>query len=371
MLKTEKAALLAALNVVNDAVKSKNTVPILSDVLIEKDGDGIMLTGGNLSMEIRSHCEAEVTGDLPAFTCPSSRLLAIVKAAPDTRITIELVEDGRQALIRSGKSRLKLPAMNGNDYPKLDAGKVTHTASLNASTMQKAIEGVAFAAETAADRPYLCGVYLHGDAKGMHLVATNGRVLAKRTLPAIEFDQDVSAIPGIIVPNEAISPITKILGSGEDAELQVSSEKLVIAVGRVRLITKLIDGTFPDYVLIMPSKDSIVAGFSAQARASAVNRVIIATPDAGFGMSFDFTADRLALVARDAKAGEGEDEIAVTSSGDLVTGFNGRFVDQALSHLDGDEAEIKVGKDAAPAMIRRKGDDQNYIILMPTKVRAG
>ncbi len=371
MLKTEKAALLAALNVVNDAVKAKNTIPILADVLIEKDGAGITLTGGNLSMEIRSHCAAEVDGDFPSFTCPAARLLAIVKAAPDTRITIEVVEGGQQVQIRSGKSRLKLPAMKGPDYPKLDVGKVEHTASLNASSMQKAIDGVAFAAETAADRPYLCGVYLHADAKGMHLVATNGRVLAKRTLPAIEFDQDVSTIPGIIVPNEAIGPITKILGSGEDAEIQISKEKLVVAVGKVRMITKLIDGTFPDYVRIMPAKESITAGFSAQALASAVNRVIIATPDAGFGMSFDFTADRLALAARDAKAGEGEDEIAVTSSGDLVTGFNGRFVDQALSHLDGDDAELKIGKDAAPALLRRKGDEDNYIILMPTKVRAG
>lgn len=370
MLKTEKAALLAAMNVVIDAVKQKASVPVLSDVLVEPVKGGIALTGGNASIEIRSECDAEAQA-FDAFTCPAHRLLAIVKAAPDTRLTMEIVEDGRQVQIRSGKSRLKLPIMRGVDYPRLDAGKVQHTLSLNAASLAKAIDGVAFAAETSADRPYLCGVYVHADEKGMNLVATNGRILAKRSLPAIEFDQDITSIPGIIVPNETIGPISKILASGEDVSLELSKDKLMVTVGRTRLITKLVDGAYPDYRRILPSENGIVAGFSAAALSGAVGRVLIATPDAGFGMSFDFTADRLALSARDAKAGEGEDEIAVTATGDLTTGFNGRFVDQALSHLDSDEAELKIGLDAAPALLRCRGDDHNYIILMPTKVRAG
>jgi DNA polymerase-3 subunit beta len=371
MLKTEKTALLSALNAVIGAVKANHANPIMSDFLIEQDGDGILVTGGNLSIEIRSRCEAKVEEDFQDFTCPAHRLLEIVKNAPEAQINIDLIDNGLQVQIRSGRSRLKLPAMPGSDYPKLNAGSANHTIGLSAELLAKAIKGVAFATETSPSRPYLCGVHLRPVDEGMDVVGTDGRIVAKRTIQSIAFDQDIASLPAITIPNESIKTIDALLSGGDDVELMISKQMVTLSVGSTVLLTKLVEGNYPEYRRIKPADDAILAKFSAAALEGAVNRVLIATPDAAYGISFNFTKDTLSLSARDMKAGEGEDEVPIEATGEIVSGFNGKFIDSALAHLDGDKAELLVGKDAAPALLRCQGDEHNYFILMPTRVRAG
>jgi len=370
MLKTEKPALLAALSAVIEAVKANSQNPVMSDVLIEKAGDGISVTGGNLDIEIRSTCDAALTDDFRDFTCPAHRLVDIVKNAPEAAITIELIDEGRQVQVRSGRSKLKLPAMAAADYPKLNVARLQHSVSLSSEILAKALSGVAFAAETSDARPHLCGVHVRPMKEGMDVVATNGRIVAKRMIEAIAFDEDISALPSITIPNKAVRPIENLLSNGDDVEMQFSKQMIVFTVGRTTLTTKLVEGIYPDYRKILPAADSVTSKFSGAALGGAVTRVLIATPDAGYGMSFKFSSASLSLSARDMKAGEGEDEVPIEADGEITTGFNGRFVLSALAHLDEDKLELTVGQDAAPARLRAHGDEHNYIILMPTRVRA-
>lgn len=370
MLKTEKPALLAALSAVIDAVKANHKNPVLSDFLIERAGDGIAVTGGNLSIEIRSTCAATLDDAFTGFTCPAHRMLDIVKNAPEATIAIEMIGND-QVQIRSGRSKLKLPAMPASDYPKLSASKLPHSVALSSELLAKALSGVAFAAETAVARAHLCGVHVRPMKEGMDLVATSGLILAKRMIQALAFDEDISNLPAITIPNEAIRSIGGLLASGDDVEISFSTQTAVFVVGSTMLTTKLVEGNFPDYRRILPAAESVTAKFNASELDGAVKRVMIATPDSGYGMSFKFSPEAVALSARDNKAGEGEDEVAIEANGEITTGFNGKFVTSAIDHLDEEKLELIVGKDAAPAMIRRMGDDHNYIILMPTRVRAG
>lgn len=370
MLKVEKSALLAALSAAIDAVKTNSANPVMSDFLIERSQDGIFVTGGNMDIEIRSTCVATPSDDFRDFTCPAHRLFEIAKNAPEAAIAVELVEDGRQVQIRSGRSKLKLPAMSASDYPKLNVARLPHSVGMSSEVFAKAISGVAFAAETSDTRPHLCGVHIRPLKEGMDVVATNGRIVAKRMIDAIAFDDDISGLPAITIPNKAVRFVENLLSAGDDVEMQFSSQMIVFTVGTTMLTTKLVEGIYPDYPKIVPAPGSITSKISGSALSGAVTRVLIATPDAAYGMSFDFSKERLSLSARDMKAGEAEDEIQIEATGEIATGFNGRFVLSAIAHMDDDKLELIVGKEAAPAMIRHQGEEKNYIILMPTRVRA-
>ncbi|SMD18633.1 DNA polymerase III subunit beta [Rhizobium sp. RU36D] len=371
MLKLEKPALLAALAVVLDVVKGKNTIPILSNVLIERDGQEIAISGGNLSMDIRTRCAAELGSDFHDFTVPAHQFAQIVRNAAEDRILIDDAPESGQIVVRSGRSRLKLPTIATNAFPKLPLPTSPKTISLSSDVLDKAIKAVAFAADNDSTRPYLCGVYFYPCDDGLVLAATDGKKFSKRLIRSISLDDDVSGLPAIIIPNEAIGPIRKLLSTGEDVEIIHDAAKVMVEVGGTRLISKLVEGTFIDYERFQPPASSVTMTVSAAALTGAIARVLVATPKAEYGMNFAVTSDTLSLSARDIASGEGEDEIAVMASGSVTTGFNGAMLDECIDHVDGDEIEMIVSDGMAPAKIRTPGSLDDYMILMPTRTRVG
>lgn len=372
MLKIEKAKLAAALAAVSAAVKDKNTIPALSNVLVERDGDELVVTGGNMQIEISSRCEAEIGPDFTAFTCPARSLIDIVRNAAASMIAIELIENGAFVAVKSGRSRLKLPTIPADAFPKLDVGTMPHSIGINSEVFSKAMKGVAFAAETSDTRPMLCGVLVQGTEHGIVLFATDGKTLSKRTIPSIAVDEPVEDLPSITIPNESVGAIEKILDMGDDLVFQMSDKKARFEVGGTVLITKLIDDPYPDWRRFVPQSYAMTARLNGVDLSGAVSRVKIATPSGKNGIRFTFSNNSLALAAHDIAAGEGNDEIATEATGELVIGFNGDRVLKAIDRIDGDDLEFSLGsKEDAPALLRRHGDADNFMILMPTAVKWG
>ena len=373
MFVTEKPALAEALGVVRDVVKAKNKFPILDNVLIEHDGERLTALSSNLTIEIRTRFAATIGEEFIPFTCPAHIFADIVRNAPEDRIAVNAIEQAgvmAQVQIKSGRSKLKLPVLPASDFPKLDAGKLSHELSLNASTLQKALRGVEYAAETNQAKFYLCGVRFEPGDDGVSLVATNGVRLEKRLIPATMFDQDdFAGMQAVTIPSESVDKIIKLLDGADDAIVQWSRDRMRVTAGETTLTTKLIDGEYPAWQRIEPAADSLISRFSGKALSDAIQRLLTVTPDAGNGVAFSFKEDMLALSSRDINVGEGEDEIPVETNGEIQTGFHGRHLREAIAHYDGDNFELLIGVGAAPALLRISGHESAYTILMPMQVK--
>ncbi|WP_412474710.1 DNA polymerase III subunit beta [Rhizobium sp. WW22] len=373
MFVTEKPALAEALAVVRDVVKSKNKFPILDNVLIERDGEQLTALSSNLTLEIRTRFAATIGEEFIPFTCPAHIFADIVRNAPEDRIAVNAIEQAgvmAQIQIKSGRSRLKLPVLPASDFPKLDAGNLSHELSLNASTLQKALRAVEYAAETNQAKFYLCGVRFEPGEDGVSLVTTNGVRLEKRLIPATMFDQDDFAnMQAVTIPSESVDKIIKLLEGADEAIVQWSRDRMRVTAGETTLTTKLIDGEYPAWRRIEPAPDSLISRFSGKALSDAIQRLLTVTPDAGNGVAFSFKEDILALRSRDINVGEGEDEIPVETNGEIQTGFHGRHLREAIAHYDGDNFEMLIGVGAAPTLLRISGKESGYTILMPMQVK--
>ncbi|MGM4909153.1 DNA polymerase III subunit beta [Rhizobium sp. 768_B6_N1_8] len=367
MFVTEKPAIFAALSIAKDAVDGKSKIPLLTHVLFDRDGDRMTITGTDLNQEICARFDAEIGRDFEAFACPAQLLVDVIKALSDgLDIRFEAVRSaGRfnDIRIRAGSFQTKLPILDAKDFPVLPQTELPFQMSLNAPAFAKALKTVAFAAETNEQRPANCGVRLDPDEDGLSVVATNTNRLARRFLPAIEFDDDLAGIPAVTVPNAAVQAIVRLLDKQEDVTIDLSTHCIRVSSGDVVLTSKLIDERFLAYKGLRPSPNAVTATLSAQALSAALARVLAVNSDKMSGVVFDFGVNRLVLNSRDDANGEADDEIAISCSGEIRQGYNGRFVIAALEHLDRDEIEISIGDARNPAFIRSVGDDRTVMMI--------
>ena len=373
MFVTEKAAIAAALAIANDAVNNGAKIPVLTHVLFDRDGDRMTVTGTNLDQEISASFAAEIARDFEPFACPAKLLVSIVKNIADGfNVTIDAVySSGKLSDIRitSGKVRTKLPVLPARDFPAMPSGDLPHQLSLSADHFLKALKTVSFAAETNEQRYALCGVRLDPEKDGLVVVASDGNRLARRTLSALEFDQDLYGVPGVTIPNAAVSAIARILDKKEDVTIDLSEDRIRVATDGAVVTSKLVDGHFLPYKPLVPHPDSLRVIISAQALSSALARVLTVSPDKMSGVVFDFSEGKLVLHSSDDSHGEADDEIAAVCPGEICQGYNGRHIIAALEHLDRDEVEIVVGAGKMPAYIRPVGDDRTIMMAGVVRMR--
>ncbi|WP_313194637.1 DNA polymerase III subunit beta [Shinella zoogloeoides] len=372
MLKTDKAALAAAISAVIGVVSRTAKVPIMQNICIEEEAGELVMRGSSMDIEIASRVDVAFEDGFEPFTLPAHLLEDAVRRMPDgAEIVIQRVNDasGRMASvnIRSGRSRLKLPVLPASDFPKLDAGKLPHQISLDGSMLARRIKAVLPAVCTDLTRHFIAGVLLHPTEDGLRIVATDGKRLAVRLIPAIEIDQSeiLSGIPKATVPTRVIERALKVMGGQEDVTIDLSSQKIRVAAGRTVLVGKLVEGVFPDYAHILPSASACRLSFSSAALQAAISRVLVVTPDAGNGVEFSAAEDRMTINAREMTIGDADDEIACESEAPVKGGFHGIQMRESLETTEADQVECLVSLDGAPMLLRAPGDEANYTILLP------
>ena len=243
----ERSGFLKALNHVQSVVERRNTIPILSNVLVQAKSGQVKLTATDLDIEIVESVPAEVARE-GAITVAAHMLYDIVRKLQDgAQLELEQAGDTGRVSIRAGKSRFALQALPPEDFPDLSSGEMGNTFSLAAKDLKFLIERTRFAISTEETRYYLNGIYFHEVAKAnvLRAVATDGHRLAQAELP---LPSGASGMAGIIVPRKTVLEVVKLLeGEEGEVEVAVSSSKIRFTVGRLKLTSKLIDGTFPDY----------------------------------------------------------------------------------------------------------------------------
>ncbi|MFG1376113.1 DNA polymerase III subunit beta [Xanthobacter autotrophicus] len=380
-------ALLSALERARRVVEKRNTIPILSNVLLKAQGAGLTLTGTDLDMEVRTTAAAEVAAP-GAVTVPAQVLYDFMRKLPEgAQVQVEALRSG--VLIKSGRSRVTLNTMPDADFPELAAGDFPHTFDLRADTLATMFERVSFAISSEETRYYLNGIYLHVPAEpgapeqaqgavangatsdGPHLraVATDGHRLASHQVLAPE---GTAGMAGIILPRKAVAEIGRLLKplGEETVTLAVSTTKLRLTAGVTTLTTKLIDGTFPDYRRVIPAGNDRLATMETAALAASVDRVTTVTSDRGNAVKFSFAAGApLTLSVRETGSGDAADEVDGTYEGEpLEIGFNGRYVLDTLGAMPGKRLRLALGDAGSPALFTPEGDDTSLFVLMPMRV---
>ena len=348
----ERAALLKALGHVHRVVERRNTIPILANVLLRADGQGLRLKATDLDIEVTETIPADVT-QAGATTVPAHVIYDIVRKLPEGgQVSLEIAGDAGQMQIRSGRSRFMLQALPEADFPDLAAGDMPHRFTMPAIDLKRLIEKTQFAISTEETRYYLNGIYFHTlDADGVTLlraVATDGHRLARVEMTAPE---GAAGMPGIIVPRKAVAEIQKLVeDEGSDVSIELSPTKIRLtfggrsgdesaAVGGVLLTSKLIDGTFPDYQRVIPTGNDKRLTVERGDFAKAVDRVSTISSERGRAVKLALTDRRLTLSVNNPDSGSATEEIEVDyDASPLDIGFNARYLLDITGQLDGDTA---------------------------------
>jgi DNA polymerase-3 subunit beta len=367
----ERAALLRSLGHVHRVVERRNTIPILSNVLLRADDGGLRLKATDLDIEVTETIPADVTQG-GSTTVPAHVIYDIVRKLPDgAQVSLEMTGETGQMQIRSGRSRFMLQALPESDFPDLAAGDLPHRFSLPAADLKRLIEKTQFAISTEETRYYLNGIFFHTiDVSGatmLRAVATDGHRLARVEMAAPAGSE---GMPGIIIPRKAVAEIIKLVeDAGETVDIELSSAKIRLTFGGVVLTSKLIDGTFPDYQRVIPAGNDKLLTVERDQFARAVDRVSTISSERGRAVKLALNDGRLTLSVNNPDSGSATEEIEVDyDQSPLDIGFNARYLLDITSQLDGDTALFKLADPGSPTVIQDRDGAPALYVLMPMRV---
>ncbi len=370
----ERSNLLKSLNHVHRVVERRNTIPILSNVLLRASGDTLTLKATDLDLEVLETVPAEI-GRAGGTTVPAHMLYDIVRKLPDgSEVQLETAPDGQTLLVRSGRSSFALQMLPETDFPDLTTGEFPVRFQIAAPVFKSLIDRTQFAISTEETRYYLNGIYLHTPTiEGRTLlraVATDGHRLA-RAQTAVPAGAD--GMPGIIIPRKTVGEIQKLLDGADaasTADIEISDTKIRVTFGSVVLTSKLIDGTFPDYARVIPQNNDKALKVDRATFSNAVDRVLTIASERGRAVKLSLAEDgRLSLTVNNPDSGSATEEIDVDyQQAPLDIGFNSRYLLDIAGQLKTATALFRFADPGSPTLIQDEGDDEALYVLMPMRV---
>jgi DNA polymerase-3 subunit beta len=363
MVTIERAALTGALTALNRIVERRNVIPILSHVLISVDGERAAITATDLDVVATARVAA--TGDALAFAAPADTLRQIIARAPGEDVTLETVDDGARALVRSGRMRTHINVLPGADFPQWEARDYDGRIEMSGAELADMLDRCTPAIPTgkAADaRTYLAGVYLHDEGADLVGVATDGARLHR----AIVSGAAGALATGIILPDKVARLLPGLVKDVAQLTLEVSASTVRLTAGGITIASKLVDGTYPDYRRVIPQWRETVATLSRPQILEAAARAALC---AHRGVSLAFDGEAVTVSASNADVGDHEETVEIDYAGDPVTiGIQGKFIADGLGALTGDRIEASIADAGSPALFASVGDRERLVVLMPVRL---
>jgi DNA polymerase-3 subunit beta len=370
-LTIERTALLRSLGHVQSVVEKRNTIPILSNVLVEAKGGSLALTATDMDLAIVEAVAAEVAQP-GAATVPAHTLYDIVRKLPEgAQVQIELAADGQQVTIKAGRSRFSLSTLPKEDFPATAAGDLAHKFPLSAADLRGLIDRTKFAISTEETRYYLNGIYLHaftaGKQKTLRAVATDGHRLARVEMPLPEGAEN---IPGVIVPRKMVNEVRKLIEEVDGTvAVSLSDTRIRFAFDDVVLTSKLIDGSFPDYQRVIPTGNDKILEVDRKEFHDAVDRVSTISSEKSRAVKLSLKPGSLTLSATSAENGSATEEIEVKYEGAPVDiGFNSKYLLDVAQQIEGEGLQMVLADSVAPTLLRDMADAMALYVLMPMRV---
>ena len=364
----DRNALLKPLGHIYSVVERRNTIPILSNVLIETHSSKVSFTATDMDMDIVEEVGCIVSRQ-GKVTLAAHTLHDIVKKLPDgSEIKINLNELNVE--VSAGKSKFILPTLPVDDYPIMTNIEKGHEFRLQSIDLANLIDNTKFAISLEETRYYLNGIFLHvpnSNLEKLRAVATDGHRLAQAEIPLPE---GASEMPGIILPRKAVGEIRK-LAEGTDGKIKVviSNNKAQFVFPNTTLTTKLIDGSFPDYQRVIPKENLNKLVVSNLEFSKAIDRVSTVSIEKSRAVKLSLSNKLLSLNVNSHDLGNASEDLEIDYNYDnLEIGFNSKYLLDISSQIQGTEIEILLSDSSSPALITDPDQDGVIFVLMPMRV---
>jgi DNA polymerase-3 subunit beta len=362
----ERATLLKSLGHVQSVVERRNTIPILSNVLLEAREDGsIRLMATDLDLQVDESVPANVTQP-GATTISAHTLFDIVRKLPEGSQVELTAAEGKMQVV-AGRARFNLSTLPRDDFPVIAEGELPTRFELPAATLRQIIEKTRFAISTEETRYYLMGIFLHVIDEQMRAAATDGHRLARVTVPKPD---GADGMPDVIIPRKAVAELYRLLEELDGTvEISLSPTKIRFGLGSAILTSKLIDGTFPDYNRVIPTGNDKLLKLDPKSFSAGVDRVSTIASEKTRAVKISVERDKVTLSVTSPENGVATEELAADYGSDgIEIGFNARYLLDILGEIDGDTVEVHLADAAAPTLLRENDKSNALYVLMPMRV---
>jgi DNA polymerase III subunit beta len=376
MMQVKVKALRAALKAIKAVVETRNTIPILSHVLITSTPGQMFLTGTDLDIMVEKTVDLEDAGANKAMSfCVDASTLASIAGKLPLEGVAAIAADGNTGItIKCGRARFKLNTLPTDDFPTIALGDWDAEWEQDATQLIKLIESVKFAIANEEARYYLNGIFVHvpEGSTCQFAAATDGNRLARYHWDVVD---GAEGMPGIIIPRKAVSTLLDLLEEeGSTVGVAVSTQRFRFEIGNTVLTGKTIDGQFPDYSRVIPVSNRIDCWFEPGPQAEAVERVLTISSDKTRTVALNFDAQSITLEVVSPEKGTASEDVPCEFDGEpLRIGFNGRFLLDLLGQLKGTGAEgtrarVLLADPASPSLWQNSEEAAGLYVLMPLRV---
>jgi DNA polymerase-3 subunit beta len=359
-------ALLKPLNLVAGVVERRQTLPVLSNVMLVLEGSQLSLTGTDLEVELVGRVPVDEAGIDGEVTVPARKLVDICKSLPEGSDIAFSVEEGK-ATVRSGRSRFTLSTLPAREFPSVEEGIGTQQFSLKQGQLKRLIDRTSFAMAQQDVRYYLNGMLLEIRQEQLRVVATDGHRLAMCTFPeALSGQQDTQ----VILPRKGVLELARLLlAENEEIGITLGSNHLRATTGEFTFTSKLVDGKFPDYERVLPrSAEKVVVGARLDLR-QAFTRTAILSNEKYRGVRLKMSEDSLDIVANNPEQETAEEQVPVEYRGDgLEIGFNVSYLLDVLGVLSGETVKLSLSDPNSSALLEEAEDGDSLYVVMPMRL---
>ena len=364
----ERAILLKALGHIQSVVERRNTIPILSNVLIEAVEGGLRLMATDLDLQVVETIEAAV--DTPGATTVAAHTLFDIVRKLGEGSQVELSASEGKMQVIGGRARFNLQTLPREDFPVIAEGELPTRFDLPAETLKQIIDKTRFAISTEETRYYLNGIFLHvsdDTTPVLKAAATDGHRLARVTVPRPD---GAEGMPDVIIPRKCVGELRKLLDEVDGSvEVSLSPTKIRFGLGTAILTSKLIDGTFPDYSRVIPTANDKLLKIDPRSFEEGVDRVATIASEKTRAVKMSLDRDKITLSVTSPENGTAAEEVPGDyASAGFDIGFNARYLLDILNQIDGDMVEVHLADAAAPTLIRENDKAPALYVLMPMRV---
>jgi len=359
----DRDAFLKGLQMVQNIVEPRQTLPILANVLLEAAGDSVRLTATDLEVGARVSVPAKV-GAKGAITVSARKLAEIVKELPAAAVALKVSENVTVSL-RCGGATYRMVGLAPDDFPPVVPASPQSWVSIEAKVLREMLTQTSFAVSHDETRYALNGVLFLFQGKDVRMVATDGHRLALSTR---SLGQGVSSATGI-VPRKAVTEIMRVIGTGEEVQIAITENQFVLQMPNFVMTARLIEGQFPNYDAVIPKAHPGRLTTTRSALSSALRRVSVMAEERNKPVKLALSPASLKVNASSQELGEAEEILEVEYAGEeMVIGFNSRYLLEAMAALEKDQVVLEIKDAQSPGVIKSVEGEGYCCVIMPMRI---
>jgi DNA polymerase-3 subunit beta len=373
-IKANSSDLLKALNHIHGIVEVRHTLPILSNIVLSAGNNELSLSSTNLDIFCSDKIDAEIVNS-GEISVPAITFFEIVKRLPSgSDVILSMGDEDTELILKCGRSKFNLSTLKTEDFPILSDKDLSTNFVISADELSRMIDKTKFAISNEETRYYLNGIFFHkaesNSIKFLRAVATDGHRLAQYDIP---LPQGAEEITGIIIPKKTVFELRKVLDDADgDVSVSLNENKIKFSFNNLKIISKVIDGTFPDYTKVIPQNNDKKFKTNNSELKNAIDRVsAVAINEETKSKAIKLTIEnnKLNLSVESQSKGSAKEEIDISYSNEKVDiGFNSRYLLDICNEVDGDEIDVNLLDSISPAIILDKTDENLFFVLMPMRI---